>query len=282
MSLLEVLAAIGVLSIGLLGLAALLPIGRYTLGEATKADRAGQCGRAALRAVMVRHMLDFHNWYDPAQNKFVGDPTYNGGNPWYDQFGNPTANLPASFILDPEGVAYYGANPPPSPAPTYPTFGNGGTKIPRITLANPVTGLVITGTASYTNPVTGMLTSGSNSIAMAEAIFQAPDDLVLPMPEDMSPPQPLGRPLNVNTTGTPLPLDHSGAYSWFLTVSPQANNPARFPFRWWSVSSGTSCRSGKGACRCNFPAPTPLQRLRRRSLPRLPPSMTWRPLTAPM
>ena len=58
MSLLEVLAAIGVLSIGLLGLAALLPIGRYTIGEATKADRAGQCGRAALRDVIVRRMLD--------------------------------------------------------------------------------------------------------------------------------------------------------------------------------------------------------------------------------
>ena len=61
-SLLEVLAAIGVLSIGMLGLAAPLPIGRYTLSEATKADRAGQCGRAALHDVIVRRMLDPNNW----------------------------------------------------------------------------------------------------------------------------------------------------------------------------------------------------------------------------
>ena len=61
-SLLEVLAAIGVLSVGLLGLAALLPIGIFTIGEATKADRAGQCGRAALRDIVVRRMLDSSYW----------------------------------------------------------------------------------------------------------------------------------------------------------------------------------------------------------------------------
>ena len=66
-SLLEVLAAIGVLSIGLLGLAALLPIGRYTIAEATKADRAGHCGRAALRNVVVRRMLDPYHMGPNAQ-----------------------------------------------------------------------------------------------------------------------------------------------------------------------------------------------------------------------
>ncbi len=62
LSLLEVLASIGVLSIGILGLAALLPIGRFTLLQATKADRAGDCGRAGLRDVVVRRMLDPNNW----------------------------------------------------------------------------------------------------------------------------------------------------------------------------------------------------------------------------
>ena len=75
MSLLEVLAAIGVLSIGMLGLAALLPIGRYTIGEATKADRSGDCGRAALRDVIVRRMLDSGNWTSkPTTPAFIIDP----------------------------------------------------------------------------------------------------------------------------------------------------------------------------------------------------------------
>ena len=81
MSLLEVLAAIGVLSIGLLGLAALLPIGRYTIGEATKADRAGQCGRAALAR---RHR--------PPHARFEQlEPRTTRGNT-------------LSFLIDPEGV----------------------------------------------------------------------------------------------------------------------------------------------------------------------------------
>ena len=108
LTLIEVLASIGVLTIGLLSLAALLPVGQVTLFEAIKADRAGTCGRAAMRDVVVRRMLDFHNWYDPYQNKFVYDPSYNGGSnwskAWYDQSGNPTANLPASFIIDPFGA----------------------------------------------------------------------------------------------------------------------------------------------------------------------------------
>jgi hypothetical protein len=74
-SLLEVLAAIGVLSVGMLSLAALLPVGRYTIGEATKADHAGDCGRAALHDVIVRRMLDSNNWQGNAgSGSFFIDP----------------------------------------------------------------------------------------------------------------------------------------------------------------------------------------------------------------
>jgi hypothetical protein len=151
MSLLEVLASIGVLSIGLLGLASLLPVGRYIIGEATKADHAGDCGRAALRDVIVRRMLASSNW--------VGNP---GG---------------AAFVIDPLGVAN-GLG----------TFG-GPANLPRISLAN---------------------TSG----------FQATDDLIVPLPEELTPPQAVGRPVSV--------LNYNGDYSWFLTVVPTPNSPTRF------------------------------------------------------
>ena len=168
-SLLEVLAAIGVLSIGLLGLAALLPIGRYTLGEATKADRAGQCGRAALRDVIIRRMLD-------------SNPTTSPWTPY------PNGNS-LSFLIDPEGVSN-GMNA---------TFGYGAastnTNVPRISL-------------NY-----------ANTTALADSIFMATDDLVLGMPENMTPAQPIGRPVTVN---------YGGTYTWFLTVTPQPNNATRF------------------------------------------------------
>ncbi len=64
-SLMEVLISTFVIAIGLLGLAALIPVGRYTLVEAGKADRAGACGRAALRDVKVRGMLENYSYWLP-------------------------------------------------------------------------------------------------------------------------------------------------------------------------------------------------------------------------
>src|SRR5580704_1528722 len=63
LSLIEVLASIGIISIGLLGLASLLPVGLVTIFQATKADRAGNCGRAAMREIVVRRMMDSQYWY---------------------------------------------------------------------------------------------------------------------------------------------------------------------------------------------------------------------------
>ena len=122
-SLLEVLAAIGVLSVGLLALAALMPIGRYTIGEAIKADHAGDCGRAALRNVIVRRMLASSNW------------SGNAGN--------------GAFVIDPYGLSLG------TPA----TFGG----LPVISLKN-------------VNPQS----------------FQATDDLIVTLPENMNPKQPVG------------------------------------------------------------------------------------------
>ena len=67
MTLMEVLISAFILSVGLLGLAALLPVGRVTVGEAIKADRAGTCGRSAMHEVKVRRMLDPATW-SPAPN----------------------------------------------------------------------------------------------------------------------------------------------------------------------------------------------------------------------
>ncbi len=145
MSLLEVLAAIGVLSIGLLGLAALLPIGRYTIAEATKADHAGNCGRTALRAVAIRHMLD----------------------------SAPQGN--AAFAIDPLG---------------------GATKLG------------------------GIVSRITPNPAQADLIFKATDDLIVQLPENMNPPQAIGKP-----TAAP---DYKGDYTWFLTVVPTPNSPTLF------------------------------------------------------
>jgi hypothetical protein len=76
-TLLEVLISTFVLAIGLLGLAALLPVGRLAIMETLKADHSGDCGRAGLRDVKVRRMLDPDFWPAGANvgnGSFVIDP----------------------------------------------------------------------------------------------------------------------------------------------------------------------------------------------------------------
>ncbi len=81
-SLLEVLVSIFVLSVGLLGLAALLPVGSLAILETNKADRAGNCGRAALRAIKACKLLSSANWSNPSAD-----------------------TLGSSFAVDPMGLA---------------------------------------------------------------------------------------------------------------------------------------------------------------------------------
>lgn len=61
-SLLEVLISMFVMMVGLLGVASLLPVGQHSLAESAKADRAGTCGRAGLREVRARGILDPMTW----------------------------------------------------------------------------------------------------------------------------------------------------------------------------------------------------------------------------
>jgi type II secretory pathway pseudopilin PulG len=74
-SLIEVLIATFVLAIGLLGVAGLIPAGRYAQDEAAKADRIGACGRAAMRAIKTQYLLNPWNWI------FGNNATDGNGNP---------------------------------------------------------------------------------------------------------------------------------------------------------------------------------------------------------
>ncbi|MEN6557578.1 MAG: hypothetical protein ABFC54_05295 [Thermoguttaceae bacterium] len=56
------LISVGILSIGLLGVAALIPVGKLAMIETEKSDRTGACGRAALQEVRIRGLCDPNLW----------------------------------------------------------------------------------------------------------------------------------------------------------------------------------------------------------------------------
>jgi len=115
MSLLEVLIAMFVLSIGLLGVAALIPVGRFAIVETGKSDRSGACGRAALSEIKVRRMLEYGYWSNPT----------------------PAQNNQA-FAIDPLGVIRE------MPTNLGGATGNVAAVIPRITLKSSPTGPAMT------------------------------------------------------------------------------------------------------------------------------------------
>lgn len=164
----EVLISTFVIAIGLLGLAALIPVGRFTLVEAGKADRAGACGRAALRDVKVRGMLDYYDH----NNNINWSPV-------------PTTT---SFAIDPLGVANG-------------IIGNLGGA------TGPINRITFNWIASLP------ILPNNEQIEAAESIFHWHDDLVFHMPEDRT-----RRPTQLATG-----LEHEGSYSWFITVTPAAN-----------------------------------------------------------
>lgn len=64
-TLIEVLIAVGVMAIGLLGMAALIPLGKLELAEGNRLDNVASVGRAAFRDLVVRGYLRPEMWVDP-------------------------------------------------------------------------------------------------------------------------------------------------------------------------------------------------------------------------
>lgn len=100
-TLLEVLVSVFIISLGLLGVAALIPLGKLAISQTNIADRTGALGRAALRDVEVRRMLDYTSWLPVV----------------------PSGATPGVIAFDPLGYLSYGSG----------TFIGGASTVPRLT-----------------------------------------------------------------------------------------------------------------------------------------------------
>ncbi|MGA2799143.1 MAG: hypothetical protein ABSE63_16310 [Thermoguttaceae bacterium] len=203
LSLLEVLFAIGILLFGLLGVAALIPLGQLALWETAKADRCGACGRAALREIQVSRLLDFRYWYWTGQNlsstiagKYWGyyNPPFNASNLIPDDFAIVSGcydSMP--FVIDPLGRK----NGLSEMFGKIPIAQNIYIFLPRRTLRT----LPLAPGVVPQQPIN-------------EQLFFWSDDLPFDAPKNST-----SRPKLVSTTS-------QGDYSWFFTVVPVATEMA--------------------------------------------------------
>lgn len=202
----EVLISIFVLSIGMLGVAALIPIGRHTLVETGKADRSGACGRAAMRVVKNTRILERN---DTACYR------------WYLN-GNNNTNPYDSFCMDPLGCTRNNWNTVvrrfPSTAVNFPNDPGNQFSMPRIALYLPGTN-----TAMPLDLAQRMFTWEDDrlfDISTADR-HQRPRQMVL-FDNDLVAPLPRLFATDPVIAGgsAALAMESEGLYSWMATISP--------------------------------------------------------------
>jgi len=187
-SLLEVLISMFIILVGLLGVAAMLPVGRLEIAAANQADRSGNVARAAFRELKVRRLLDPRNW------------VWNG-----------------TAVYDPTGVKPFGF-PPNTPAQRY-------TQLPPVVLdplgISPPNGYTSWGPNFPTNGLFRITIAGT-SHAWADSIFRSQDDLRIDTSpkSDLPPLQQWDRIDPSDPSSTAARRQSAGDYSWLATIVP--------------------------------------------------------------
>ncbi len=246
LSLLEVLFAMFVTAVGIMGLAALVPLGGHYTQGGTQLDRAGAAGRAAQRQVEVMEMLRWENWLQRRNNLFLNNPT-----PWTGTDGTGgNFSRPFTFLIDP---LYHARNADTSISNTdtefFPHLNQAATNLPAIVMprisltcsrrrSDPhpqINNFVLDGVAlppaspqrnQYIIPNTAM------PLGQADSIFTLRDELSFP--ENVkSLARPVITPINDNNTaaiGDDAGTQVTGKYSWAAMVRPaDAETAYRYP-----------------------------------------------------
>lgn len=212
-SLMEVLISIGIMAIGLVSAASLLPMGGLQAEKANIEERKTELALNALRDFHVRGMAAMTDagtgfpWVTAAPN--APQPYFNFLPPQSPARPNgmylPTTGYPP-VAIDPmmssvsiadgralNNVRYFPINKVASATPPV--------SMPRLTLTS----------LYHNNPVVAR--------ALAEAVFVDHNHTFSPPPEDRSLPG-TGAVIFDNATGRPLMLDYEGLYSWLATITP--------------------------------------------------------------
>jgi prepilin-type N-terminal cleavage/methylation domain-containing protein len=188
MTLIEVLVSMAILTIGVLGVASLLPFGKVALSKTEIADRTGVLGRAALRDVKARKLLDPNLWGSTSGTAVVA-----------------AAGSSSMFFIDPLGCLNVAAPNNTSLA-----------GLPRISLQTyPGSGTLL-GHGTTTVP-----SVESIFVCQDDVAYTLSKDWKNGTPPNGTRPIPVVN----STTGNQLA---EGKFSWFLTVSPSPLELAQY------------------------------------------------------
>jgi len=193
----------GILTFGLLGVAALFPVGQSYVLKATKYDRAAAVGQAAFNEIKTRGLLPAFDRDDP-------------NDPW---------------VLLPSGTLARTTLSAGQPLPPFQFDPLAAQPIDPLALKSPLPPTAMKWVTLWT--LTRPLTSPTNrpSIPLApvvraamERIFISRDDLIVKLPDDRD--QPSVQLLKyASSGGTAIERQYQGDFSWMFTVVSAANLP---------------------------------------------------------
>jgi len=201
-SLMEVLISIGVIALGIFGVATLIPVAQFKVAEGTSNDRQAAFGPSAVAQFRIHNMGADHNWFAPNSNyMFDGGKIRRRG-----------------YCLDPlgliennyaENVTRFPANILSGSSPGMAIF------MPRIGLKSLKFGVDnLLGTPDDPSSVT--------ELALSRNLFFLQDELVFDRPSAQE--QQPNRQFFVHNT-KPISSYSSSSLSWFATLSPAVLSP---------------------------------------------------------
>ena len=213
-SLLEVLISMGVLAVGIMGVAALIPAGRFEILQGAKADHAGMIGRAAFREIKVRGYLNPDNWVDS-----TGVKAFDPNNPGFVQpFYSPR------WLAEPGPLPAVTPSPTPDLAVAIDPLGlaEGFVEFPKKAIRGNVALYRIYPHASFVflQPFIFPMRPLAETKALADPIFRNGDDLVFTASTTKNAP-----PVQ-QMMGSSAKRASQGDYSWLATIVSDPTPPA--------------------------------------------------------
>lgn len=242
-SLIEVLISMGILSLGLLGVAAIFPVGGYYLAAGDTYDRADVVAQAAMADAAARGWLDPENWVVCQSSAAPVATRYRYSRRFIDEVRQVLATNPAgaarevilaqrvgsAFVIDPYAVG----EPRPMPGALSGLSGLRLSNYPAMTVTtdfthgawntwDSVTGLVgwpvrRLGLRSTTLMTPSGWPTASMPAELALAESSSLDDISLRLPDNAS--QPSRQVVGVGASGA-LKRQWKGDFSWVITVAP--------------------------------------------------------------
>lgn len=248
-SLLEVLISMFVLLFGLMGVAAIFPVGNHYAGRGEQFDRGSALAEAAFADLKARGMLKPEYWFYATKPtgftgssnvfNFIMSPTYGDATTGEFKIPLPTAiaaDHPGyAFVIEPMGAAAGRAQTPALfPNHSFPGYDANAAGAP---VAKPAAWTTLYGSEWPIRRMTLLQAPNQYmSVPVAETIFRLRDDVTNELPAENDRPG-IQRWTAVDSTGgtpnntpkdpsddTLLARSYAGNYSWLATVVPTSND----------------------------------------------------------